>query len=194
MAVAGMNRSSSRVLGLACAIATYAAVVVLAGSVSSDDDARHLTDTAGDAVPRPTDPGADTPFDARAHRLIDLREITIGSWFPSDPELDLFAGAYEPGGQSDHEGDFFRLDLTIDGLVNPPGRADPFTFDPFEYGDHPVYGFVEIDMVEVLGSERDGPDAFVRLIIIGAAQDGVHRQRRDHDERRQQDHQRRRRR
>lgn len=99
-----------------------------------------LNDAPRDAMPRPMDPGAVLPFDADAHRLIDLRDIVIGTWVPDDPAADLFTGGFGA------DGEFLRLDLALDGLVNPPGSADPFAFEPFKYGDHPVYGFIEIDM------------------------------------------------
>lgn len=78
------------------------------------------------------DPGAGLPFDAQAHRLIDLRELSVESWTPYEPQSDLFLGEFDPAGQ------FVRLELVLDGLVNPPGPSDPFDFDPFRYGEHPV--------------------------------------------------------
>lgn len=112
-----------------------------------------LRDSSMDAIPRPMDPGASLPFDSDKHNLIDLQSITIGTWIPDDPASDLFIGKHGD------EGDFFRLDLVLEGLVNPPGSADPFSFEPFQYGDHPVYGFIEIDMdIDVTtGGELDAP-------------------------------------
>ncbi len=108
----------------------------------------------GDAVPRPMDPGAILPFDIEAHSLVDLQCIVIGAWSPDDSLSDLFTGRFGT------DGDFLRLDLVVRGLVNPPGSADPFAFDPFRYGDHPVYGFVEIDMDRDVqtGGELDAPE------------------------------------
>ncbi len=110
-------------------------------------------DTPNDAVPRVMDPGADTPFDPQAHRLIDLRQLKAGAWTPNDPQTDLFAGSFTVGGP------FLRLELVLNHLVNPPGNVDPLAFDPFRYGDHPVYGFVEIDMDNDIwtGGELDAP-------------------------------------
>lgn len=99
-----------------------------------------MSDAAADAVPRPTDPGANNPFDPEAHRLIDLQEIIMGNWAPEDPVVDLFKGEFTAAGE------FLRLDVLVHGLVNPPGSPDPFSFDPFEYGEHPIYGFIEIDV------------------------------------------------
>jgi len=41
---------------------------------------------------------------------------------------------------------FFRMDLFVRGLVNPPGGIDPFAFSPFRFGPRPIIGFIEIDM------------------------------------------------
>lgn len=93
-----------------------------------------------DAMPRPTDPGRLLPFDPQAHRLIELLEISLSLWAPDDPSSDLFTGAHLV------LGGFARLDLLVDGLVNPPGSTEPLTFDPFAFGPHPVFGFIELDM------------------------------------------------
>lgn len=100
-------------------------------------------DTHGDAIARPTDNGADGLIDPVNHRLPDLLSWTIGTWKANNPRTDLFSGTWA------NTGDFFRLDLVFDGLVNPPGpvgccgQAD---FEPFRYGPHPVSGYIEIDM------------------------------------------------
>jgi hypothetical protein len=99
-----------------------------------------LIDPTGDAVARPMDPGTTLPFDAQAHRLIDVKELAVAPWTPYAPESNLFLGEFDP------DGHFVRLELVLDGLVNPPGPSGPFDFQPFRYGDHPAYGFVEIDM------------------------------------------------
>ena len=128
-------------MSLVCALlAVSTSWLVLAGAAHGQTTSTTLNDSLGDALARPMDPGAALPFDAASHRLIDLRSITIGTWAPDAPTADLFAGEYGA------DGEFLRLELALDGLVNPPGSADPFSFDPFRYGDHPVYGFVEIDV------------------------------------------------
>ena len=110
-------------------------------------------DRRGDAAARPMDPGAGTPFDPDAHRLIDLLHIRVGQWAPDEPHEDLFTGRLTPNGE------FFRMDLTLDGCVNPPGSVTPETFSPFTFGPHPVYGFVEIDIDanRWTGGETDSP-------------------------------------
>ena len=109
-----------------------------------------------DAMIRRTDLGCDGDVDPEAHRLPDLGSYILGPWVPWEPHLDLFTGEYLGGGQ------FFRMDLTLDGFFNPPGPVD-FIIDtslPFYYGDHPVFGFVEINMDANLdtGGEFDFPE------------------------------------
>ncbi len=105
-----------------------------------------FNDPLGDETARPTDPGGTGIFDSTAHRLVDLRKITLGTWSPLVPSMDLFTGTFNSTGE------FMLLQLEIVGLVNPPGHNDPFFFNPFQYGPHPIYGFVEIDMDQNLDS------------------------------------------
>ncbi len=114
-------------------------------------------DATADAVARQTDPGGLLMFDTTAHRLPDLLEIKLLSYFPFDASLDLFDGVTDLSSSS---ADFFRLDLILKGLANPGGSVDPFDYSPFLYGDNPVYGFVEIDMDEGIdtGGELNAPD------------------------------------
>ncbi|MBU0717561.1 MAG: hypothetical protein KJ749_04870, partial [Planctomycetes bacterium] len=104
---------------------------------------QQINDPTGDAVVRRTDPGADGPIgDATEHHRPDLICLDMGNWQPFDPATDLYEGEWLSTGQ------FLRLDLRFDGLVNPPGTIslDGTPFEPFLYGPHPVFGFVEIDM------------------------------------------------
>lgn len=100
---------------------------------------QRLFDPRGDAERRNTVP---EPVDYVPPRnaVIDLLDITLGTWMPHAPRTDLFDGQFRPDGL------FVRIDLRLDGLVNPPGSLDPFSFSPFAYGPRPVYGFVEIDV------------------------------------------------
>lgn len=117
------------------------------------DDFIAIPDPVCDHVARRTDPGGDGPFDPSLHRLPDLLEMAFGNWLPNAPESDLFNGVFES------EAEFLRFDILFDGLVNPPGRTDPSQFAPFAYGDHPVYGFIEIDMDDDMdtGGELETP-------------------------------------
>jgi hypothetical protein len=138
-----------------CALSLVAALLAALGPPTAADDPEvTYSDTAGDAAARRTDPGADGPFDPEMHHLIDLLGLTIGAWCPVAPETDLFAGDF------DEDGEFLRMDMLLAGLVNPPGLTDPDQYEPFEYGPHPVFGFVEVDMDEdeETGGELDFPE------------------------------------
>jgi len=97
-------------------------------------------DGVDDAVFRPTDIGLAGTYDPNHLGPIDLGTIRIGAWQPIDAAEDVFAGDFVT------VGDFVRIDLTLRGLVNPPGPLGPTTFDPYRYGPKPLYGFIEIDM------------------------------------------------
>jgi len=118
-------------------------VLSLAGPASAQIPTRTLQDTVGDVVVRRADADADGLVNPQLHRLPDLVSCSIGAWQPADPRENLFVGAFTCAGG------FFRLDLVFDGLVNPPGALNccgDYVFEPFRYGDHPIFGYVEIDM------------------------------------------------
>ncbi len=113
-------------------------------------------DTHGDAVAHRTDVGADGLIDTAGHQLPDLLSWTIGTWKPNNPKIDLFSGTWA------NTGDFFRLDLVFEGLVNPPGPVGccgDAAFDPFRYGPSPVSGYIEIDVDQDVstGGELEWP-------------------------------------
>ncbi|MFQ5591564.1 MAG: hypothetical protein ACE5HE_10410 [Phycisphaerae bacterium] len=137
-----------------CAVALCTAIATWGEPRSSTDGVTTIADPPSDAVVRRTDLGADGPVDPQLHALVDLQSITVGAWAPDDPAADLFSGVFDVDGQ------FVRLDLVVKGLINPPGSVDPFAFNPFRYGDHPIYGFVEIDMDAYVytGGELVAPD------------------------------------
>ncbi len=78
-------------------------------------------------------------YDPYEHHPINMLELSMGKWKPSMPEMDLFDGDYIPGGK------FVKIELKLEGLVNPPGNAIE-EYKPYKYGNHPVYGYVEIDI------------------------------------------------
>ena len=84
---------------------------------------------------------------------MDLLQVTVGSWQPDDVRKDLFSGAYAG------KAPFLRLDLIVSGLINPPGTIGPNSFNPFRYGPHPIFGFIEIDMDDdaSTGGELNAP-------------------------------------
>lgn len=99
---------------------------------------RVVTDRPGDVALRRPDPGADGRVEPEIHRPPDILYYEIGAWDPNQPDRDLFQGRWR------NDGDFVRLDIVFAGLVNPPGRFDPFL--PFDFGEHPLFGYVEIDL------------------------------------------------
>lgn len=132
-------------------------VVTLMASMSraqSSGQSQLLVDPPYDVAPRPTDPGRTATFDPDLHHLVELVSIETGRWTPTNPQVDLFDGSFTPGGV------FFRMDVTVAGLINPPGPNDFSSFDPFRYGQHPVYGFIEVDMDDdnQSGGEVEAPE------------------------------------
>lgn len=134
-----------------------------------------LPDRAGDAVPRRTDPGANGPINPAAHRWPDILSTTFGAWQPTEPAADLYTGQWSEQGQ------FFRLDLALAGVMNPPGGlgccGDP-AFDPFRFGPNPVFGFIEIDVDANVdtGGEVDWPE--LRYTGVAARFGGLPREER----------------
>lgn len=121
---------------------------------TAQDAYRVITDPRGDFRIRKTDMSEAGWVDPTRHRVIDLLSIAIGNWSSPAPERNVFEGRYERGGE------FLRMELRIDGLVNPPGDTDPRAYQPFRFGPHPVYGFIEIDVDQNVetGGELERPD------------------------------------
>jgi hypothetical protein len=69
----------------------------------------------------------------------------VSRWQPTNPAIDPYVGVVPSDGHNLH---IFRLDLVLDGLVNPPGtigeNGNPF--DPYQFGPSPVYGFIDLDV------------------------------------------------
>ncbi len=121
------------------------------GNVRATEPFSTYCDLPQDSVALRTDPGGLTLMSDDINSRVELLEITIGNWSPTDAMLDLFAGEYISSGS------FLRLELILDGLVNPPGSVDPIDFDPFAFGNFPIYGFVELDVDDDIdtGGELD---------------------------------------
>lgn len=99
-------------------------------------------DSVGDAAIRRTDPEADDPLDETQHRAPDIIHWRIGRYSPAAPAANLFTGNWSAGGE------FFRFDLTLAGLMNPPGhvRTGLSSYAPYEFGPNPVFGYIEFDI------------------------------------------------
>jgi hypothetical protein len=129
--------------GWGIALACVCCALWAADTAAGQDQVVTYVDPGRDALLRRTDPGGDGPTFPELHPSVELLSITIGAWTPASAlysGTDVFDGAFDCNGQ------FFRLDVVFDGLVNPPGETDPTSFNPFEMGDNPVFGFIEIDM------------------------------------------------
>jgi len=153
-------------------IQAFLPLALLAPLASASDDVLTLSDIPGDAVPRPTDFDADNDFDIMS--LPDLLSLELSGWLPDAPAADRYTGAVV--GPDDAE--IFRLAITLDGLVNPPGTlgfaGEPY--DPHKFGPRPVFGFIDFDVDADMntGGELDGatPRYLANVARFGATPDG----------------------
>ena len=105
-------------------------------------DVRCYEDAPGDTFLRRTCTPADWPVNPGRHP--DLLGVRIGRWCVYDPDISLFDGEFHI------DCVYFRLDLLLDGLMNPSGpcRYDALWgfwefFDPLLYGPNPLLGHME---------------------------------------------------
>jgi hypothetical protein len=101
-----------------------------------------FVDTQGDATIRRTDIGNDAPLPV-GYEPIDLLELRLEGWEPFSPESDPYTGT-----TTSNDADIVRVQVKFDGLVCPPGplALDGSSYDPYQYGDRPFFGYVEIDI------------------------------------------------
>lgn len=135
---------------------TAAILLSLYSSQAAVAQTRLVPDDVGDRAVRRTDAGADAPLNDDIATIPDLIEYQIGRWQPDDPAEGLYAGTWS------NTGGFLRFDLTLDGLINPPGPLNLLsdTYDPFLYGPSPLIGFVEFNVDQNVnsGGELDFPE------------------------------------
>ena len=107
-----------------------------------------------DVIVRRTDAGGGAPYDPQLHHPPDVVEIVVGNWQPTDPQTDLFSGTFASSGI------FLRLEVALNGLQNPPGSTSVGSFAPYQFGPHPVYGFLEFDVDRQIetGGETAAPE------------------------------------
>ncbi|OAB61299.1 hypothetical protein AY599_23350 [Leptolyngbya valderiana BDU 20041] len=118
-------------------------MLVTSALAVADPGESFFTDPVGDAVLRPTDRGGMGVVHPDA-TLPDIVSLSIGGWQPFSPATNPYAGTV-----IDSEGaDIFRIQLVLDGLVNPPGTLglSGQPFDPFRFGASPLLGFIEISV------------------------------------------------
>ncbi len=124
---------------IARAAAVNSLLIAIAGTTLADDFSTRI-DPGGDAFLRRADFGADGQVSPDSV-LPDILALRIGSWKPAAPSSDLYAGAYLAGAN------FFRADLVLTGLINPPGPLGVTgAYDPFQFGPSPIYGYVDFDV------------------------------------------------
>lgn len=112
----------------------------LLASLSHAQEGRVWTDPLGDAAIRRTDSGAYAPLIQGAN-LPDILSLSIKGWNPINPTVDPYVGNTVPAASAA----IFRLDLTLAGLINPPGSIQ-FPDTPAQYGSNPIYGFIDFDV------------------------------------------------
>lgn len=157
-------------------------LAAVAGSVCAEspnrstEEAVELIDPPGDAQLRRTDPGNDGEVNppiiqGRSANLPDLLEIKITPWRLDDP-WHLPVDPYHGEQANPTTASLFRIDLKFNGLVNPPGPlgldgAD--AFEPYRFGNSPVYGFLELDVDRnrETGGELGSAAMFRYLAIVG---------------------------
>jgi hypothetical protein len=80
----------------------------------------------------------------------DIKRYRIGSFAPTNPSTSLFDGEFVAADLFEMTNiDYFRFDLFIDGLVNPPGPLDwsaGAQNGPFKYGTSPIYANIEFNI------------------------------------------------
>lgn len=152
----------------------FAAGLCVAGPSLATDDTGVWTDAVGDAAVRRTDPGADAALPP-GFEPIDLLRVTLQGWIP-DSVSDPYSGTVVP---IDTDSDIFRLEVTLDGVVAPPGPAgfNGFGYDPHRYGDRPLFGYIELDVDDQKNSGGElTPLAFNRYLAnvgrFGLSPDG----------------------
>lgn len=130
-------------IGLRRTTSAIAALALWACAVASAGNETVYQLPAGDAVIRRTDSTNNGPLLAGV-TLPDLIRISVGGWLPTSPATDPYVGTTV----SPSSAHLFRLRLTFQGLVNPPGQLGlgGLDYQPYEFGKSPVYGFIELDV------------------------------------------------
>jgi hypothetical protein len=99
-------------------------------------------DGEDDAVVRRTDLGNDAEL-PEGFVPIDLLRVQLQGWLPDSPALDPYTGVVVT-----NDADIMRMQVVVDGVVSPPGplAIDGPIYNPLQYGDRPIYGYIEIDI------------------------------------------------
>lgn len=121
--------------------AAHLVALAMAAPALGQGGIKQWLDPTADASLRLTDPdGLVLPGAAPP----ELLHVSFAGWSPTDPVNNPFSGAVISG-QNAH---VVRITVTFRGVVAPPGTLGlgGLDFAPFEYGDSPAYGFLDIDV------------------------------------------------
>lgn len=148
------------------AAAMIAASLAAAPALGGGETTATYNDPAGDAALRRTDASNSSPIHPEG-TVPDLLQAVLMGWQTPTPTTDPYSGSPRQG-----EGaSLFRLDLTFDGLLNPPGPlgVGGTVFNPFAFGPSPVYGYLElnIDRERDTGGELGGAAQSRYLANVG---------------------------
>lgn len=156
-----MNHAGRATRAFTAIIMTLAA----ASTSLAGDGSGEFPMAMGDAVIRRTDSGNAGAL-LPTQTLPDLINISLQRWATSTPTTDPYNGSVVGGGSAN----LFRLQLTFAGLVNPPGTLGlgGLPYAPMEFGESPVYGFVELDVDDEADTGGETP-AYSALRPLGQA-------------------------
>lgn len=158
-------------LGIRFMLCALTAAPLAGRAIASGSLTNSLDDAAGDAGIRRSDPGADGPINPLS-AAPDVLSLTIGAWSTPTPTTNPYGGAWT----SPTNADLVRINLVVDGLVNPAGPLGIGAqgFNPYQFGPRPLYGFVEfdIDRSRNTGGEL-GPGAQQRFLANAARFGGL---------------------
>jgi hypothetical protein len=98
------------------------------------------SDPRGDTLIRRTDETNSAPLNPSG-TIPDLIGVAVVPWDTPTPTADPYNGTPVPAAGAR----LFRLDLVFYGVVNPPGPLFS-EFDPYRFGNSPVYGFLDLDV------------------------------------------------
>jgi hypothetical protein len=125
------------------------------GGVCHADVSVTFADRLGDALVRRT--GVAPAMLPPAQNLPDLLSVTVSGWQPTSPTTDRFVGVRATGASAL----FVRVDVVVNGLVNPPGSVGVGgqTYNPYQFGPSPLFGFIEFDIDRNIDTGGELPSA-----------------------------------
>lgn len=114
-----------------------------AGPAFAGDDPDVHFDGKGDAALRRTDGNNDGPVNPNSV-LPDFISVSVGGWSTNTPVNNPYNGSWI----DIRDTNLVKIEAVFDGLVNPPGplNLNGEGYDPYRYGENPVYGFIEFDI------------------------------------------------